>query len=451
MRRVGYWISEKKKKKLDFEEHRELFRNAGINLVLVDLKKSLESQGPFDLLIHKVTDIFAKAAHGHESSEDAIENLETYIQNHPECVVLDPLDSIRCVLNRYTQYQRVATCQAMKDKRCMIPAFVNMDSANVDDNKEKLASAGVTFPLVCKPILAHGSTYAHQMSIIFSEDYLKDIDPPCVAQSFINHSAILYKILVVGCKQYIIQRPSLKNLYPGNYPTIFFDTQDVSKADSDHPLNAVDYATLHDQPVKPDWVYLDRLGQSMRETMQLDLFGFDVIIDSETCQYGVIDVNFFPGFEAIDNFFGLLLEHIVRVLDARDKKELVNGRLVSPPHDSASVNILNQLNLEARNQLENEVNGKGRPPTVSPSPVIQFSSRDSEGSLSEDKSSMVYIGGNNNVIASRKDGEKVEESDSNEDVPSINSSTTCSKGKLGTPSWAYSQPSYSPNQPSTWF
>lgn len=57
---------------------------------------------------------------------------------------------------------------------------------------------------------------SHQMSIIFSEEHLKDINPPCVAQSFINHGAILYKILVVGCKQFIIQRPSLKNLYPGS-------------------------------------------------------------------------------------------------------------------------------------------------------------------------------------------------------------------------------------------
>uniref|UniRef100_A0A0B6ZCP2 Inositol-tetrakisphosphate 1-kinase n=1 Tax=Arion vulgaris TaxID=1028688 RepID=A0A0B6ZCP2_9EUPU len=445
MRRVGYWISEKKRRKLNFEEHRELFRNAGIDLVMIDLKKSLEGQGPFDLLIHKVTDIFAKAVHGHESSEDALENLETYIQNHPECVVLDSLDRIRCVLNRYTQYQRVSTCQAMKDNRCMIPAFVELNSANVHENKEKLARAGVTFPLVCKPILAHGSSFAHQISIIFSEEFLKDIDPPCVAQSFINHSAILYKILVVGCKQFIIQRPSLKNLYPGNYPTIFFDTQEVSKADSDHPLNAVDYATLQDQPTKPDWVYLDQLGQSMRETMELDLFGFDVIIDSETSQYGIIDINFFPGFEAIDSFFELLLEHIVRVLDARDRGELVNGRLLSPPQDPANVNILNQLNLQTRRPQTNDVNGKGRPGTMSPSPVIKFCPRDLEGSVPEHK----YIGGNNNnVIASKEDGIRDEESDNNVGTPAINSSTTCSKGKLGTPSWGYVQPSQNPNQPS---
>lgn len=33
------------------------------------------------------------------------------------------------------------------DNRCMIPAFVQLDSTNIDGNKEKLARAGVSFPL----------------------------------------------------------------------------------------------------------------------------------------------------------------------------------------------------------------------------------------------------------------------------------------------------------------
>ncbi|CAG5127382.1 unnamed protein product, partial [Candidula unifasciata] len=76
MRRVGYWISEKKKKKLDFESHRELFRNAGIDLVEIDLSRSVESQGPFDLMVHKVTDLFALAVDGDASAENAIKNFE---------------------------------------------------------------------------------------------------------------------------------------------------------------------------------------------------------------------------------------------------------------------------------------------------------------------------------------------------------------------------------------
>ena len=53
------------------------------------------------------------------------------------------------------------------------------------------------------------------MTVIFNEDGLKDIRPPCVAQTFVNHNATLYKIFKIGSKQYIGHRPSLKNLYPG--------------------------------------------------------------------------------------------------------------------------------------------------------------------------------------------------------------------------------------------
>ena len=50
------------------------------------------------------------------------------------------------------------------------------------------------------------------MSIIFDENGLKDIKPPCVAQSFINHDSVLYKVYIVGDKPFIVAKPSVKNL-----------------------------------------------------------------------------------------------------------------------------------------------------------------------------------------------------------------------------------------------
>lgn len=54
-----------------------------------------------------------------------------------------------------------------------------------------------------------------QMAIIFSEEDLQDIQPPCVIQSFINHNAVLYKVFVVGDSYTVVERPSLKNFPPG--------------------------------------------------------------------------------------------------------------------------------------------------------------------------------------------------------------------------------------------
>jgi len=49
------------------------------------------------------------------------------------------------------------------------------------------------------------------MAIIFNQERLKAVRPPCVIQSFINHNAVLYKVFVVGESYTVVKRPSLKN------------------------------------------------------------------------------------------------------------------------------------------------------------------------------------------------------------------------------------------------
>lgn len=49
------------------------------------------------------------------------------------------------------------------------------------------------------------------MAIIFSEEDLKSVRPPCVIQSFINHNAVLYKVFVVGEAYSVVERPSIRN------------------------------------------------------------------------------------------------------------------------------------------------------------------------------------------------------------------------------------------------
>lgn len=63
---------------------------------------------------------------------------------------------------------------------------------------------------MCKPSVAHGCD-AHQMAVVFNEKGVADCKPPCVAQSFINHNAVLYKIYTVGHNFSVSERPSLKN------------------------------------------------------------------------------------------------------------------------------------------------------------------------------------------------------------------------------------------------
>lgn len=54
-----------------------------------------------------------------------------------------------------------------------------------------------------------------QMAIVFNQEGLSAIQPPCVVQNFINHNAVLYKVFVVGESYTVVQRPSLKNFSAG--------------------------------------------------------------------------------------------------------------------------------------------------------------------------------------------------------------------------------------------
>ncbi|KFM71035.1 Inositol-tetrakisphosphate 1-kinase, partial [Stegodyphus mimosarum] len=239
VKRVGYWWSEKKSRKFNVSEFASVCRASGLELVKIDLTRSLEEQGPFAAIVHKLSDAIAKAAKGDEESKAVCEAFQEYSNNHPDVVIIDPLPNVGNLLDRYRQYKLVDESELRGRKDIFIPAFVELTTQNVSENLAKMQAAGVEFPIVCKPISAHGSS-AHQMSLIFNEEGLKDVSPPCVAQKFINHNAILYKLFIIGNQYFIIERPSLKNFSAGDQKTIFFDSDKISKPHSASALTELD-------------------------------------------------------------------------------------------------------------------------------------------------------------------------------------------------------------------
>jgi len=69
--------------------------------------------------------------------------------------------------------------------------------------------------LVVDKLAAEFIVLFFQMSVIFNESGLSDVQPPCVVQTFVNHNARLFKIFIIGRRRFIIQRPSIKNLFAG--------------------------------------------------------------------------------------------------------------------------------------------------------------------------------------------------------------------------------------------
>lgn len=313
--KIGYWWSDKKSQKLNTNELEQLFAERDCELVKLDLERPLEDQGPFALIVHKISDFLVKADQGDVAAKKTVNAFESYVRKHPEMVVLDPLDNNRSLLDRYKQYRLIEQSGLAKEGVVFTPPFVHLTSTNIDVNRGRIRRSKLTFPIVCKPILAQGSTGAHQMCIIFNEAGLKDVKPPCVAQSFVNHNAKLFKLFVIKDKYYITERPSLKNFQAGDYETVFFYSHDISKPNSSSSLTELDErdklnleTLMARMKVEDDNEYNERLStivKTFSEKLGLTFYGIDIIIENGTSRYAIIDMNTFPGYDGVENFLSL--------------------------------------------------------------------------------------------------------------------------------------------------
>lgn len=194
------------------------------------------------------------------------------------------------------------------------PNFCEITEHDPDKIKVQLEEANVCYPFICKPIVGHG-TLAHDMLIIFNEKSLKDCKAPSVAQSFINHNGVLYKIFIVGDAIHVCERPSLKNFKASQeQDTIFFDSTLISKVGGKNSLTVLDPEDQNKEKLLPDLEVLKQVAKDLREAFGLDLFGVDIVIESTTGKYAVIDVNSFPGIILLFCVFFLVINAIVFVL-----------------------------------------------------------------------------------------------------------------------------------------
>ncbi|KAJ1522782.1 hypothetical protein ONE63_001938 [Megalurothrips usitatus] len=332
---IGYCVTEKKNAKMNWAEFGNVCRNHGFSLVKVDLRVDLESQGPFFAIIHKVTEVIINSNMGDIEAATALANLESYIRLHPEVIVVDPLDGVRSLMDR-SHYYRIVQNSDLAEDKVFTPTFVDLLSTDLKENLQRLKDSGITYPFVCKPSVSHGSD-AHQMAIVFNEEGVADCRPPCVAQSFINHNAVLYKIYIVGDNFNVSERPSLKNFQPSDRKTIFFSTADVSKADSTSSLTVLDPEDAAVAPASnPDPQRLRHIVSSLRKELGMMLIGVDIVIEHGSGRYGIIDINIFPGYDGFPNFFQCLMDSILDSATSKNYGIAKTSRRLSEEIDNSS-------------------------------------------------------------------------------------------------------------------
>lgn len=143
------------------------------------------------------------------------------------------------------------------------------------------------------------------MVLVFSYEYLKDLPNPCLLQEFCNHDGILYKVFVIGDSYHVCK--SEKSSIRGKK---IFNSRQVSKI---FP-KLVYLPSLHENnPLLKHWLSSGlkpnmlngNVGEEIIRRIKLEtgfyLFGFDILIESNTGDYAMIDLSQFPGYSGIDD------------------------------------------------------------------------------------------------------------------------------------------------------
>ncbi|KAI9180377.1 hypothetical protein LWI28_004231 [Acer negundo] len=299
---VGYALTSKKKKSFMQPKFEVLARKKGIVFIAIDLNKPLSDQGPFDVVLHKM------------SGKEWCEVIEDYKQKHPEVTVLDPPDAIRHLHNRQSMLQNVADLDLSDchGKVCVPRQMViKKDPLSIPDD---VFEAGLKLPLVAKPLVVDGTAKSHELFLAYDRFSLSKLEPPLILQEFVNHGGVLFKIYIVGEAIKVVKRFSLPNVSKcelanvgvHSFPRVSSATASADDADLDPGI-----AELPPQPL------LERLSRELRSRLGLQLFNIDMIREHGTRDvFYVIDINYFPGYGKMPGYEHIFTDFLLNLAPA---------------------------------------------------------------------------------------------------------------------------------------
>ncbi|KAI9106588.1 hypothetical protein K1719_022116 [Acacia pycnantha] len=304
---VGYALTSKKTKSFLQPKLESLARNKGILFVAIDHNRPLSDQGPFDIVLHKLL------------GKEWRQILEDYRLSHPEVTVLDPPDAIQHIRNRQYMLQAVDDLNLSESYgRVCVPKqlVVKKDASSIP---ELVNRAGLTLPLVAKPLVADGSAKSHELSLAYGPYSLQNLEPPLVLQEFVNHGGVLFKVYIIGDAIKVVRRFSLpdvcKRQLSNDDDIYYFPRVSCAAASADEADLDPVVAELPPRPL------LERLAKELRRRLGLRLFNLDIIRElGKKDVYYVIDINYFPGYGKMPEYEHIFTDFLLSLVPGKYKK-----------------------------------------------------------------------------------------------------------------------------------
>ncbi|KAI9481559.1 MAG: inositol-tetrakisphosphate 1-kinase [Benjaminiella poitrasii] len=323
---VGLIFTRKKIVRSGFIGLEEYAIKRNIRIVHIDISKPIEEQGELDLIVHKMTDLVAKIERGNTDAKILYNNFIEYTKRHPKVLIIDAWINIEKVLDRMLLYHHTQIC-AEKEKIDGKPLFRVPKSITVE-NWNNSNEIDIQFPVMCKRRTACSSTEAHQMTLIPSRQGMAKIKAldSVMLQEFIQHDGVIVKVYVADRQITASTRPSFKNM-DKNGDVVHFDSQTLPKSfETEIELSdELDKIFLRSDPTNIhgykesilDNNRLQMIADSLHHQLGLTFFGFDVLLESHTNEYYVVDVNYFPSFKDVDDFHSMFVDILEKRLIAK--------------------------------------------------------------------------------------------------------------------------------------
>lgn len=312
---IGYALAPKKQNSFIRDSLVTLARSRGIELVRVDLDRSLADQGPFDCVLHKLY------------GDDWKRQLQEFQTLNPNALILDAPDAIERLHNRISMLQVVSELRVDdRTETFGIPKqIVIYDKETLSDCQ---AWESLKFPVIAKPLVADGSAKSHKMALVFSHGALNKLKPPIVLQEFVNHGGVIFKVYVVGEHVRCVKRKSLPDVSEDKVLGVSEDLLSFSQVSNLANRETVNddmyYQMMHldDTTEMPPQAFIVDIASGLRRAMKLNLFNFDVIRDSRYGnRYLIIDINYFPGYAKMPGYETVLTDFFCEVVCNKNLEE----------------------------------------------------------------------------------------------------------------------------------
>ncbi|CAN6449995.1 unnamed protein product [Victoria cruziana] len=307
---VGYALKPNKIKSFLKPSLQALAREKGIEFVAIDQDKSLKDQGPFDIVLHKL------------SNKEWFQTLQEYQHKHPDVTIVDPPGAIEYLDNRQSMLKVVDDLNLSDSNgKIAIPKqlVVYGDPTSIPD---AVKTAELKLPLVAKPLIVDGSAKSHELFLAYDHLSLTNLEPPLVLQEFVNHGGILFKVYIVGETFRVVKRFSLpdvenceqsRNVGLMPLPRVSFTA--ASAVGTNLDPNVADL---------PPFPLIEKLAGELRQRLGLLLFNIDMIREYGTRgNFYVIDINYFPGYEKMPDYEHVFTDFLLSLVEGKSKKQHV--------------------------------------------------------------------------------------------------------------------------------